>query len=218
MATILQTSLTGGDMLFLLQGAGRTMLLTIAATLSGTLLGVACGVARAESGWAANRLIGAVVDVIRSVPLLIQLIIFNSFVAILGYPMSAFQSGAVVLTLYMAVNCTEVVRSGAQSVPRLTRRAARSLGMSYLQDLRHIVIPMGLRTAFPAWVGVVLGIMKDSALVSVLGYFELLKSSQTLITRTQEPLLILILVGVFYFALSFPLSRLAGTLERVMQR
>ena len=218
MVPIPQTSLTAGDILFLVQGAGRTMLLTVAATLSGTLLGVVLGVARAESNWVINGLIGTVVDVIRSVPLLIQLIIFNSFVAILGYPMSAFQSGAVVLTVYMSVICTEAVRSGVRSVPRFTRRAARSLGMSYLQDLRHVVIPLGLRTAFPAWVGVVLGIMKDSALVSVLGYFELLKSSQTLITRTQEPLLILVLVGVFYFALSFPLSRLAGTLERVLQR
>lgn len=218
MAALLHTSLTAGDMLFLAEGAGRTLLLTAVAVLLGSLLGAALGLARAEAGWALNGLIGAPVDVIRSVPLLIQLILFNSFVAILGHPMSAFASGAAVLGLYMAVNCAEVVRSGIRSVPAPTRRAARSLGLSYLQDLRHVVVPLALRTAFPAWVGVVLGIMKDSALVSVLGYFELLKSSQTLVTRTQEPLLILVLVGAFYFALSFPLSRIAGSLERVMQR
>lgn len=218
MADVLHTSLTTGDILFLVEGAGRTLLLTVSATLVGTALGFLLGVVRAESGWVSNGVIGAAVDVIRSIPLLIQLIIFNSVVAIVGHPMSAFQSGLVVLSLYMAVNCTEVARAGVRSVPLFTRRAARSLGLSYVQDLRHIVIPLGLRTAFPAWAGVVLAIMKDSALVSVLGYFELLKSSQTLITRTQEPLLILVLVGVFYFVLSFPLSRLAGIVEQGLQR
>jgi hydroxyproline transport system permease protein len=152
------------------------------------------------------------------VPLLIQLIIFNSFVSIVGFPMSAFASGIVVLSIYTAANCTEVVRAGVQSVPRVTRRASRSLGMSYSQDLGYIVIPIGLRTILPSWIGVVLGVMKDSALVSVLGYFELLKSSQVLITRTQEPLLILLLVGLFYFILSFPVARLAGKLEQGLSR
>jgi His/Glu/Gln/Arg/opine family amino acid ABC transporter permease subunit len=218
LAFFVQTSLTSGDLLFLVEGAGRTLLLSAGATLFGTALGVILGVVRAEAGWVSNGVVGTVVDVIRSIPLLIQLIIFNSFVAILGHPMSAFQSGLVVLSIYMAVNCTEVVRSGVRSVPLVTRRAARSLGLTYVQDLHHIVAPLGLRTAFPAWAGVVLAIVKDSALVSVLGYFELLKSSQTLITRTQEPLLILVLVGLFYFVLSFPLSRLAGTVEQVLQR
>jgi polar amino acid transport system permease protein len=63
-------------------------------------------------------------------------------------------------------------------------------------------------------VGVALGVMKDSALVSVLGYIELLKASQILITRTQEPLLILTIAGAFYFALSYPISRYAATLEK----
>ena len=218
MAAFFHTSLTSGDILFLVEGAGRTLLLTLIAALFGTVLGLALGLLRAETGWVANGAIGAVTDVIRSVPLLIQLIVFNSLVAILGHPLSAFTSGLVVLSLYMAVNFAEAVRAGVKAVPPLTRRAARSLGMSYGQDLRHIVIPIGLRTAFPIWVSIVLGIMKDSALISVLGYFELLKSSQALITRTQEPLLILILIGAFYFALSFPLARLAGRVEQGLQR
>ena len=56
--------------------------------------------------------------------------------------------------------------------------------------------------------------MKDSALVSVLGYVELLKASQILITRTQEPFLILSIAGAFYFALSYPMSLYAGKLEK----
>lgn len=211
-------SLTSNDLWFLCLGAGRTLLLTVIAVAVGTILGVVLGIVRAERGWIVNSLIGSVLDFLRSVPLLIQLIIFNSFVSIIGFPLSAFASGILVLSVYMAANCTEVVRAGVQSVSRVTRRASRSLGMTYSQDLWYIVIPIGLRTILPSWIGVVLGVMKDSALVSVLGYFELLKSSQVLITRTQEPLLILLLVGLFYFILSFPVARLAGKLERGLSR
>lgn len=93
------------------------------------------------------------------------------------------------------------------------RRAARSLGMSYWQDMRYVVWPIGLRAVFPAWAGVALRVLKDSALVSVLGCVELLRASQTLITRTQEPFLILAVAGAFHFALSFPVSRLGERLE-----
>jgi ABC-type amino acid transport system permease subunit len=101
-----------------------------------------------------------------------------------------------------------------EAVGKPMRRAARSLGMSYWQDMRHVVLPIGGRAVFPSWVGVALGVMKDSALVSVLGYVELLKASQILITRTQEPFLILAIAGAFYFALSYPISRYAAQLEK----
>jgi len=79
---------------------------------------------------------------------------------------------------------------------------------------RYVVFPIGARAIFPSWVGVALGVMKDSALVSVLGYVELVKASQVLITRTQEPLLIILVVGAFYFALSYPVSRYSAKLEK----
>ena len=211
---ILGTSLTANDMWFLCLGALRTLQLTAVAVVAGTLGGIILGTIRAESGWFANTLLGSVLDILRSVPLLIQLIIFNSFVSIMGYPMSAYASGAIVLSLYMAANCTEIARAGVKAVSKSMRSASRSLGMSYWQDLRYVVLPIGFRVVFPSWIGVVLGVMKDSALVSVLGYFELLKSAQTLITRMQEPLFILILVGAFYFALSYPIARLASRLEK----
>jgi hydroxyproline transport system permease protein len=214
---IFNTTLTSGDLWFLCIGAARTLLLTVLAVLFGSLIGLLFGVLRAERGWIASGLIGIWTDAGRSVPLLIQLIVFNSFMAIIGFPMSAFASGLVVLSLYMAANVTEVVRAGVQSVRPTIRRASRSLGMTYGQSMYHIVLPIGFRTVFAAWIGIVLSIMKDSSLVSVLGYFELLRSSQTLISRTQEPLLILIIVGAFYFVMSYPIARFAARLEHRMQ-
>jgi len=153
-------------------------------------------------------------DVFRSVPLIVQLVLFYNFAPIVGLSLDAFESGLVVLTLYTSALVANVARGGIEAVGKPMRIASRSLGMSYLQDMRYVVFPIGARAIFPSWVGVALGVMKDSALVSVLGYVELVKASQVLITRTQEPLLIILVVGAFYFALSYPVSRYSAKLEK----
>jgi polar amino acid transport system permease protein len=141
-------------------------------------------------------------------------VLFYNFAPIIGLNLDPFLSGVVILSIYCASLMANIARGGMKAVDPPMRRAARSLGMSYWQDLRYVVLPIGGRAVFPSWVGVALGVMKDSALVSVLGYVELLKASQILITRTQEPLLILTIAGAFYFALSYPISRYAATLEK----
>ena len=73
---------------------------------------------------------------------------------------------------------------------------------------------MATRVALPSWIGLALGVMKDSALVYVVQVTELLKSTQILITRLQEPLFLLMICGAFYFLISFPLARFGGWLER----
>ncbi len=157
--------------------------------------------------------LGLVLDAFRSVPLIIQLILFFNFFPIVGIPLDPFTAGTFVLTIYTAALVANVVRGGIEAVGIPMRRSSRSLGMSYWQDMRYVVWPIGLRAVFPAWVGVALGVMKDSSLVSVLGYVELLRASQILITRTQEPFIVLAVAGAFYFALSYPLSKFSARLE-----
>ena len=119
----------------------------------------------------------------------------------------------VVLAFYTSSYCSEIVRAGVQAVPQTTRRAARSLGLTYWQDLREIVFPIALRVSLPSWTGLTLGVMKDSALVLWIGVIELLRTSQVIITRIQEPLLVLSVCGLIYFALSYPISLLGAKLE-----
>jgi polar amino acid transport system permease protein len=77
------------------------------------------------------------------------------------------------------------------------------------------VFPLALRVVFPSWIGLTLGVMKDTSLVAWIGVVELLKSSQILITRMpNEPLFILSIAGLIYFLISFPISRLGARLER----
>ena len=210
---MIETDFARTDLWFMLRGAGMTLTLTFWAVLGGTLMGLVFGVLRATAPWWINGALGAVLDVFRSVPLLIQFVLANSFKSIVGIDMSAFTVACIVLAFYTAAYCTEIVRAGMLAVPSTTRRAARSLGMTWLQDLRHIVFPIALRVSLPSWVGLTLGVMKDTALVLWIGIVELLRASQVIVTRIQEPLLVLMLCGLIYFLMSYPISRLGAYLE-----
>jgi polar amino acid transport system permease protein len=211
------TPLSWNDTGFILTGILNTVYISVVAIIVGSLLGLLVGFVRAESNKTVNALLGAFLDILRSVPLIIQLILFSTFIGAMGYPLDPFSAGAIILSLYTMAFMSEVFRSGFNSVPDSMVKAARSLGMTYLQTVRYVRIPIGMRAVFPSWLGVALSVIKDSALVSVIGYMELLRTAEQLISRTQQPLMILLGVGLFYFMISYPLSRYGKYVERKME-
>ncbi len=211
------TSFKVSDFLFLGEAALRTILISVIAITSGSLFGMLFGWLLAEFNRYLTSGLNLFLDIFRSVPLIIQLILLYNFFPIIGLPLSPFVAGTIVLTIYTASLVAQVARGGVEAAPSPMRRAARSLGMTYFQDIRYVVFPIGLRAVLPAWAGVALGVLKDSALVSVLGYVELLRASQILVTRTQEPFIILAVVGGFYFILSYPIARITDRLEKRWQ-
>ena len=210
------TSFSINDLPFLAQAAGGTLMISIISISIGSVFGCLFGWALYASKYA-RYILGSILDIFRSVPLIIQLLLFFNFFPILGIPLEPFAAGCIVLTVYTSAMVAQVARGGIEAVPEPMRRASRSLGMSYFQDMRYVVWPIGARAMLPAWTGVALGVLKDSALVSVLGYLELLRASQILITRTQEPFIILAIVGAFYFALSYPIGKITARLEQRWQ-
>ncbi|QQO16745.1 amino acid ABC transporter permease [Bradyrhizobium diazoefficiens] len=212
-----QGSLSWNDVLLMLQGAGVTLAITFWAVLGGTILGLVFGVVRASAARWVQIVLGAFLEIFRSVPLLIQLVLINSFSSIAKFGLPPFKIACITLAIYTAAYCAEIVRSGVLAVPQTTRRAARSLGLTRCQDLMSIVLPIATRVMLPSWIGLVLAVMKDTALVLWIGIAELLRTSQTIVTRTQEPLLVLAIAGLIYFAMSFPIARVGGYLERKWQ-
>ncbi|MDO5604382.1 MAG: amino acid ABC transporter permease [Paracoccus sp. (in: a-proteobacteria)] len=209
------TAVKLSDLMLMAKGAGMTLLVTAISVTCGTVLGIIFGVARYQLGpyWSAPLMF--VLDIFRSIPLLIQLTLGYAFITIvLGIRMSGFPVACLVLTLYTSAYCAEIVRGAIEAVPLTLRRASRSLGMTWGQDMRQIVLPLATRVALPSWIGLALGVMKDSALVYVVQVHELLKTTQSIITRLQEPLFLLILCGAFYFLISFPVARFGGWLEK----
>jgi len=208
------TPLNWNDSGLILTGIWNTVIISALAIAAGSILGVVVGFARAESNKFVNFFIGSLLDVLRSVPLIIQLVLISTFLGVFGFPLPAFVTGTIVLSFYTMAFMSEVFRGGFESVSTSMRTASRSLGMTYWQTLRYVRFPIGLRAVFPSWLGVALSVIKDSALVSVIGYVELLRTSDMLISRTQQPLQILIGVGIFYFLISYPLSVYGRRIER----
>lgn len=202
------------DFLYMLKGLSVSISLALWAVIFGTLLGIVFGFIRSAVGAFLNFIMGSMLDIFRSVPLLIQLILFNALGSILKLGYSPFQMSCVVLSIYTASYVSETVRSGILSVSPAIIRSARSLGLGYFQTLREIVFPLALRVSFPTWVGITLGVFKDTSLVLWIGIIELLKSSQIIITRTQEPILILTIAGFLYFIVSFGFTRIANRVEK----
>lgn len=210
------TPLSWNDSGFILTGILNTVYISVVAVLIGTILGLVVGFLRAEANKITNTLLGGILDILRSVPLIIQLILFSTYIGAMGHPLNPFVTGSIVLSLYTMAFMSEVFRGGFESVSQSMVVAGRSLGMSYWQTVVHIRLPIGMRAVFPSWLGVALSVIKDSALVSVIGYMELLRTSEQLISRTQQPLEILVGVGIFYFIISYPLSLYGKYVERKM--
>lgn len=211
------STLTVYDLSFIIDGLIRTIMISVVSITIGTFFGLVFGFIKSNTNVFVNFILDGFLDILKSVPLIIQFILFYSLMGILEIDISVFWVGAIVLSAYTSGFVTEVVRSGIDSVPHTTRRAARSLGMTFWQDYIYIVFPLGLRTVFPSWINIVLSVIKDSALVSVIGYMELLRSTQEMISKTQEALLLLIGVGIFYFIISYPISLYAAKLERKLK-
>ncbi|MCF3934795.1 amino acid ABC transporter permease [Acuticoccus sp. M5D2P5] len=201
---------------YLLEGAGRTLWLGIWAIALGTILGILLGCIRTYSRVGAI-LLAPLIDITRSVPLIIQIVLINSALGISGFFWGPFVVGVLVLGVYTASYTSEVVRSGLQAVPDVTKRAGRALGLTGLQNFVFIIAPIAGRIAFPGWINVVLGSLKDTSLVAVIGYVELLRASQIVITQTQEALIVLAVAGGIYFVMCFAISAVAKRVE-TMQR
>ncbi len=135
------TAFQASDIWFMAEAAGRTLIIAAVSIPGGTILGIFFGWVLSVSRWAGAGTLGLVLDMFRSVPLIIQLILFFNFFPIIGIPLDPFAAGSVVLVFYTSALVAAVARGGIEAVETTTRRAARSLGMTYWQDLRYIVFP-----------------------------------------------------------------------------
>lgn len=201
------------DTYFLMMGAFNTIRLAVCAAIVGTVLGIMIGWLRSVS-LTARLLTSPLIDILRGVPMVIQLILVNSFLSMLGFATSPFWFAVVALSAWMAAVTSEVARSAFLSVPENYRRGARSLGMTAFQELRHVSAPLAFRAGLTSWIGLFLSLIKDSSLAGVIGYIEFTRNTQMLITRTHETWLLLLGMGLFYFVICYPVSRYSRYLER----
>jgi polar amino acid transport system permease protein len=191
-----------------------TVLLSLVAFVCGGIVGLALLFARVSKiRWleAATRYY---IEFFQGTPLLMQLFLFFFGVALLGVEVSPWLAASLALTFWTSAFLTEIWRGCVEALPKGQWEAGESLALSYVEQMRYIILPQALRIAIPPTVGFSVQVIKGTALASIIGFVDLTKAGTMLNNATFRPFLVYSLVALIYFALCFPLSWYAHRLER----
>jgi arginine/lysine/histidine transport system permease protein len=201
-----------------LTGTRNTIILAILAVFFGVILGLVLALMRRSKIKPIKFPASAYIEFIRGTPLLVQLfIIFYGLPVITGMRFPDFVAGVIALSLNSAAYVAEIIRAGLQSVDKGQMEAARSLGMTNNLAMRHIIIPQAFKNILPALGNEFIVVIKESAIVSVIGIYDIMRSANIVRGITYRPFEPLIVAAVIYFILTFTLSNLLGVAERRMR-
>jgi polar amino acid transport system permease protein len=196
-------------------GALMTAQLTLLAFVCAIILGLVLALCRLSRSWIIRAPATLYIEVFRSTPALVQLVwIYYALPIITGIRLSGFISVALGLGLHTAAYFGEIFRGGILSIDRGQVDAARSVGMLYSQAMRRIILPQAVRRMIPPFMNETANLIKLTALGSVLAVYELLHSSNVLITSSYRPLEVYTATAVAFAAIIYPLIYLSRLLEK----
>jgi polar amino acid transport system permease protein len=200
---------------YLLRGVSKTVYLTIASYAVALALGLIAGLGRVSRNTVLYTLSTVYVEVIRGIPLLLIILITHLVIApALGTNRNLDISAIIALSVGYGAYLAEVYRAGIESVERGQMEAGRSLGMSYGQTMRLVVLPQAIRRVLPPLGNDFIAMLKDTALVSVIGVEELTQLSRIEGSRTFDYLRALSAAAVLYLMLTLLLSLGVRLIER----
>jgi polar amino acid transport system permease protein len=201
----------------LLIGLWLTLRISVVSLIFALMLGVLAGLGRVSQNPTARDVASFYIEVIRGTPLLVQLFIAYFFFAPTLH-LSAFAAGVFGLSVFTGAYIAEIVRAGIQAVPKGQTEAAQSLGLSGLQNLRHVVLPQAIKKILPPLAGQFINLIKDSSLVSVMALTDLTKAGREVVSSTFSPFEVWFTVALMYLVLTGGLSLLVNRLEKRLAR
>lgn len=199
----------------LLMGAGVTIQITALSVSFGMLIGMFVGMARLSQIKVVKFLATMYVDFIRGTPLLVQIfLIYFALPMIVGQRIDPFIAAITACSVNSGAYVAEIFRAGIQSIDKGQMEAGRSLGMTWAQTMRFIILPQAFKRIIPPLGNEFIAMLKDSSLVSVIGFEELTRRGQLIIARTYGSFEIWLTVAFIYLIMTFTISRLVDYLER----
>ena len=157
-------------------------------------------------------------NIIRGIPLLI--ILFFVYFAIpiaLNVHISQSVTSVSCLAIYAGAYIGEIVSGALKAIPKGQFEASEALGMNCIQEYVYVILPQAFRIMLPALLGFILALIKDSSLVSVIGYVDLTRQGKIVANLTMSPMVTYLYVGLIYFIICFTLSKIGNHIERRMQ-
>lgn len=203
----------------LLLGATVTLRLTAIAIVLGGIVGSLIGILRLSPARPIRWLARAYIDFFRGTPLLVQIfVVYFGFPALarsLNVPLSLNQwtAAVIALTLNSAAYIAEIVRAGIQSIDLGQREASQSLGLGPIQTMRYVIFPQAFRRMIPPLGNEFISMLKDTSLVSVIGFEELFRRGQLVVAQNFRSFEIFLAVALVYLALTLLSSQFFSLLE-----
>ena len=199
----------------LLIGAGVTIQITVLSTAIGFVIGLVVGVARISHLRPLRLLAEVYVEFFRGTPLLVQIFLFYfALPVITGQRIDPFIAAISACGSNSGAYVAEIFRAGIQSVDEGQMEAGRSLGMTWLQTMRYIIVPQAFKRVIPPLGNEFIAMLKDSSLVSVIGFEALTRRGQLIIAKTYGSFEIWMSVAVIYLVMTLTISRFVAYLER----
>ena len=199
----------------LLTGAVVTLQITLISVGIGLVIGMFVGIARLIKFWPVRILASIYVDFIRGTPLLVQIFfIYFALPIVLNIQIGPFVAAITACSINSGAYIAEIFRAGIQSIDKGQTEAGRSLGMTWWQNMRYIVLPQAFKRIIPPLGNEFIAMLKDSSLVSVIGFEELTRRGQLVIAKTYGAFEIWLTVAILYLVMTLSISRLVNYLER----
>lgn len=199
----------------LLMGALVTVKITAISVGLGIVIGLFVGIARIAHSRILRVLAAIYVDFLRGTPLLVQIfLIYFALPIVTGHHMDPFVAAIASCSINSGAYVAEIFRAGIQSIDAGQMEAGRSLGMTWGQTMRYIIVPQAFKRVIPPLGNEFIALLKDSSLVSVIGFEELTRRGQLVIARTYGSLEIWTCVAILYLIMTVTISRFVAYLER----
>ena len=199
----------------LLLGAGVTIKITALSVAVGVVIGLFVGIARICSFRLLRLLAAVYVDFFRGTPLLVQIfLVYFALPVITGQRIDPYVAAIGACGVNSGAYVAEIFRAGIQSVDAGQMEAGRSLGMTWTQTMRYIIVPQAFKRVIPPLGNEFIALLKDSSLVSVIGFEELTRRGQLIIAKTYGSLEIWLSVAVIYLVMTLSISQFVAYLER----
>ena len=199
----------------LLLGAGVTIKITAMSVAVGVIIGFFVGIARICRIKPLEWLAAVYVDFFRGTPLLVQIfLVYFALPVITGQRIDPYIAAIGACGINSGAYVAEIFRAGIQSIDNGQMEAGRSLGMTWVQTMRYIIVPQAFKRVIPPLGNEFIALLKDSSLVSVIGFEELTRRGQLIIAKTYGSLEIWISVAVVYLVMTLTISRFVAYLEK----
>lgn len=215
MALELNLDLITESLPLLLKGAAVTVEITALSVGLGLIIGVIVGIARLSNNRIIRTLAGIYVDFIRGTPLLVQIfLVYFALPQLIGMRIDPFIAAVAACSINSGAYVAEIFRGGIQSIDPGQGEAARALGLNWFQSMRFVIMPQAFKRILPPLGNEFITMLKDSSLVSVIGFEELTRTGQLIISRTYAAFEIWIAVAIIYLVMTIAISRLVAYLEK----